>query len=197
MKFLFDLGGVFFDWDPDYFFKNIIIDTKEREYFLTQVCNDEWNAKQDQGRLIREAENELIEIFPNYENQIKMYYKYHRKMIKKTFKNSIEVLFDLKKRNYECYVLSNWSSETFYGMIDDYPFLKKFNGLIISGEEKLLKPNPDIYNLAISRFNLKPKQTIFIDDKLININAAKKLGFKTIHLTNPLTIKDKINYFLI
>ena len=85
MKFLFDLGGVFFDWDPNHFFKDIILDTKEREYFLSNICNDEWNIKQDSGRAIIEAENELIHIYPQYINEIRMYYKNHRKMIKGIF----------------------------------------------------------------------------------------------------------------
>ena len=88
-------------------------------------------------------------------------------MIRGTYDLSIKVLENLKKLNYECYVLSNWSAETFEGMIDDYPFLKLFEGLLISGEEKLMKPDAAIYELAIKRFNLIPKETVFIDDKMI------------------------------
>ena len=78
---------------------------------------------------------------------------------------SIQVLDKLKKQNYDCYVLSNWSAETFIGMTDDYPFLQSFDGILISGEDKMMKPNAEIYELAISRFNLIPQETIFIDDK--------------------------------
>ncbi len=196
MKFLFDLGGVFFDWDPSYFYKDIFSDLKEREYFLTQVCNDEWNIKQDAGREIQEGENELIKIFPKYENEIKLYYKNHRKMIKGTYPESIKVLEKLKSQNLECFVLSNWASETFAGMVEDYPFLKLFDGLLISGEEKLIKPDPKIFKLAINRFNLNPKNCVFIDDKLENVNVARHLDFKIIHLKNPLTIDADINNFL-
>ena len=92
MKFLFDLGGVFFDWDPNHFFKNVFDDDEERKYFLTEVCNDQWNFQQDAGRSIADAELELIPKFPHYENEIKMYYKNHRKMIRGTFEESIKVL---------------------------------------------------------------------------------------------------------
>ena len=197
MKFLFDLGGVFFDWDPNHFFKDIFDTTDERKYFLTSVCNDEWNFKQDAGRTIEEAESELIPKFPHYEKQIKMYYKYHRKMLKGTFDESIKVLKKLKKLNYECFVLSNWSAETFVGMTEDYPFLKLFDGMLISGEDKLMKPDSAIYELAKNRFNLHPEETIFIDDKRENIEAAKGLDFKTIHLTDPKNIEKEINQFLI
>ena len=197
MKFLFDLGGVFFDWDPNHFFKDIFDTSDERKYFLTAVCNDEWNFKQDAGRTIEEAESELIPKFPHYEKQIKMYYKYHRKMLKGTFDESIKVLKKLKKLNYECFVLSNWSAETFVGMTDDYPFLKLFDGLLISGEEKLRKPDSAIYELAINRFNLNHNETIFIDDRLENIQAAQNLNLLTIHLTHPSKIEYEINKFII
>ena len=117
-------------------------------------------------------------------------------MIKGTYKQSIKVLENLKCKNYHCYALSNWSAETFKGMTTEYPFLNKFDGLIISGEEKIVKPNSEIYELAINRFNLIPNESVFIDDNLDNINAAKDLGFKTIHLINPLEIKLKIEQFL-
>ena len=201
MKFLFDLGGVFFDWDPNYFFKNIFDTEEEREYFLTEICSDEWNVKQDAGRTIQEAEEELIPKFPNYTEEIKMYYKNHRNMIKGTFNESIEVLSYLKQNKFECYVLSNWSAETFHGpeqnMVSDYSFLKNFDGLLISGEDKLIKPDNAIYQLAINRFNLTPKETVFIDDKLENIKAAQNLNFKTIHLVDPKNIELEINKFLI
>ena len=108
-----------------------------------------------------------------------------------------EVLDKLKKKNYECYVLSNWSAETFVGMTDDYPFLQSFDGLLISGEDKMMKPNAEIYELAITRFNLIPQETVFIDDKLENIEAAKKLNLKTIHLVDPNKIELEIDKYLV
>ena len=196
MKFLFDLGGVFFDWDPKYFFKDVILDPKKLEFFLTHICNNAWNIQQDAGRTIDEAENEIILKFPNYKKQIKMYYSNHRRMIKGVFLDSIEVLNQLKSANYYCYVLSNWSAETFKGMKDEYDFLNQFDGMIISGEDKLIKPNSAIYQLAINRFDLDPETTVFIDDKLENVQAAKKNGFKIIHLIDPTKIKEEINFFL-
>ena len=197
MKFLFDLGGIFFDWDPHHFYKNVFENIEEREFFLAEVCNDQWNVQQDAGRSIAEAELELIPKFPHYEKEIKMYYKNHRKMIRGVFEESVDILKKLKDKNYDCYVLSNWSAETFAGMIDDYPFLKLFDGLLISGEDKLMKPDLAIYELAKNRFNLNPEETIFIDDKRENIEAAKGLDFKTIHLADPKNIEIEINQFLI
>tara|TARA_Y100000590_G_C15602346_1_gene970599 strand:- start:218 stop:808 length:591 start_codon:yes stop_codon:yes gene_type:complete len=195
MKFLFDLGGVFFDWDPKYFYKSIFSD-EEMNYFLEKVCSNEWNIKQDAGRLISDAEEEAINLHPKYCKEIRMYYKNHRKMIKGTFKEAIDLLNYLKSKNYFCYVLSNWSAETFVGMKRDYPFLNYFDGIIISGEEKLVKPNKKIFDLAIKRFNLIPNQTLFIDDRFENIRSAEKIGFKIVHLKKPNTINQLVRKFV-
>ena len=98
--------------------------------------------------------------------------------------------------NYKNYVLSNWSAETFIGMENDYPFLNQFDGLVISGEEKMVKPQKEIFQLAIDRFNLIPNETVFIDDRLENISASIDFGFQTIHLKHPNEIEKEINKFL-
>ena len=159
---------------------------------MSEICNNQWNIKQDEGRLITDAENELIKKFPNYILEIRMYYANHRKMLGRVYQDSIDLLLELKRKRYLCYVLSNWSAETFIGMKEEYPFLKQFKGMVISGEEKLCKPDSAIYKLAISRFNLDPQQTVFVDDKYENILTAKKLGFQTIHLKNPDKIKSMV-----
>ena len=122
MKFLFDLGGVFFDWNPKYFFNNVFESKEELDFFLNNVCTNEWNIKQDAGRSVVEAEEELIMKLPKYTNQIKLYYYNHLKMIKQVYQDSVEILQDLKEKDILCYALSNWEAETFEGMADDYPF---------------------------------------------------------------------------
>ena len=196
MKFLFDLGGVFFDWNPEHVYNDKFNSKEELSFFLTQICNDEWNIKQDAGRLVSEAEDELIFKFPKYENEIKLYYSNHRQMIGCVYQDSVNILYDLKKKNIPCYVLSNFSAEMFEGMTDEYPFLKKFDGIMISGKEKLIKPHEGIYRLAMERYNLVPAKTVFIDDKIDNIKAAIKLRFKTIHLVEPSQIQKEIYKYL-
>ena len=196
MKFLFDLGGVFFDWSPVYFYRDIFETKVELNFFLNNVCNDKWNIKQDAGRPSAEAEDELIVKYPKYKNEIKLYYSNHRQMIGGVYQDSVNILYDLKEKKIPCYVLSNWSAETFEGMTDEYPFLNNFDGIIISGQEKIIKPLEVIYLLAIDRYELTPSDTIFIDDKLENIKTAKHLGFKTIHLVDPYQIKKEIYKYL-
>ena len=96
-------------------------------------------------------------------------------MFRKIFQKSVDVLIDLKNKNFECYVLSNWSWETFKGMENEYKFLNLFDGLIISGKEKMIKPNKEVYILAIERFKLESQKTVFIDDKLRTLLLLKNL----------------------
>ena len=117
-------------------------------------------------------------------------------MIKHVYQDSVEILLDLKERNFPCYALSNWAAETFEGMTDDYPFLKKFDGIIISGKEKTIKPFEGIYLIAVNRYELTPNDTVFIDDNLENIKTATRLGFKTIYLVDPHQIKNEIYKYL-
>ena len=117
-------------------------------------------------------------------------------MIKHVYQDSVSILQNLKEKKISCYVLSNWSAETFEGMTDDYPFLKKFDGIILSGQEKISKPLEGIFLIAIDRYKLIPNETIFIDDNLENIQTAIRLGFKTIHLVDPYQIKSEIYKYL-
>ena len=191
-KFLFDLGNVFFDWDPHYVFKNIIPDQTKREYFINTIEFPHLDMRCDAGVKIDEAVRDAIKNYPNYENEIKQYYPNHRNMVNGVYKDTIDIFRKIKSSGYPCYVLSNWSDETYEGMEDQHPFLREFDDKIISGREFLVKPDLEIYKLAISRFNLTPEQTLFIDDRIENIEAAQSLGFQTIHLTDPLTIKSQI-----
>ena len=195
-KFLFDLGNVFFDWNPKLIFKKVIPDEKKLNFFLDEISHPHLDTKCDKGVLIKDAVKEAIKIFPEYKSEIEVYFSYHRQMVNGTFQQSIEILNKLKSLKYPCFVLSNWSAETYEGMEEEYPFLKIFDDKIISGREKLIKPDQAIYQLAIKRFDLTPKETVFIDDRLENINTAKQLSFHTIHLTEPSKITILIENYI-
>ncbi len=195
-NFLFDLGNVFFDWNPKHVFKEFIPDQKKLDEFLKNIALPHLDMRCDAGVKIATAVKEAIEKFPEYEKEIKIYYPNHRKMVNGTYPDTIDIFQKIKSLGYPCYVLSNWSEETYEGMEEQYPFLKEFDDKIISGREFLIKPDPRIYELAASRFNLLPQETLFIDDIENNIKTAIKLGFQTIHLTDPSSIKLEIKKFM-
>ena len=195
-KFLFDLGNVFFDWNPERILKPIFNDDERMNFFINNISFPLLDTRCDAGITIEVAVNDAIKKFPEFEKEIKLYYPNHGNMVGGFFQKTVDVFYKIKELNYPCFVLSNWSAETYEGMEEKYPFLKDFDGKIISGRDFLIKPDPAIYELAISRFNLIPEETLFIDDRLNNIEAAQNLNFQTIHLTNPSLIQDLIDPYI-
>ena len=195
-KFLFDLGNVFFDWNPERILKPIFNDDERMNFFINNISFPLLDTRCDAGITIEVAVNDAIKKFPEFEKEIKFYYPNHGNMVGGFFQKTVDVFYKIKELNYPCFVLSNWSAETYEGMEETYPFLKDFDGKIISGRDFLIKPDPAIYELAISRFDLIPQETLFIDDRLDNIEAAQKLNFQTIHLTNPSLIQDLIDPYI-
>ena len=195
-KFLFDLGNVFFDWNPERILKPIFNDDKRMNFFINNISFPLLDTRCDAGITIEVAVNDAIKKFPEFEKEIKFYYPNHGNMVGGFFQKTVDVFYKIKELNYPCFVLSNWSAETYEGMEETYPFLKDFDGKIISGRDFLIKPDPAIYELAISRFDLIPQETLFIDDRLDNIEAAQKLNFQTIHLTNPSLIQELIDPYI-
>ena len=195
-KFLFDLGNVFFDWNPERILKPIFNDDERMNFFFNNISFPLLDTRCDAGITIEVAVNDAIKKFPEFEKEIKLYYPNHGNMVGGFFQKTVDVFYKIKELNYPCFVLSNWSAETYEGMEETYPFLKDFDGKIISGRDFLIKPDPAIYELAISRFNLIQEETLFIDDRLDNIEAAQKLNFQIIHLTNPSLIKELIDPYI-
>ena len=195
-KFLFDLGNVFFDWSPERVLKPMFADDERMNFFINNISFPLLDTRCDAGITIEVAVNDAIKKFPDFEKEIKLYYPNHRNMVGGFFQKTVDIFYKVKELNYPCYILSNWSAETYEGMEDQYPFLKEFDGKIISGRDFLIKPDPAIYELAISRFDLIPEETLFIDDRLDNIEAAQKLNFQTIHLTDPSLIQELIEPYI-
>jgi 2-haloacid dehalogenase len=86
------------------------------------------------------------------------------------------------KERYRLFGLTNWSAEAFPIVFEQYQFFKEFEGIVVSAFEKMVKPDREIYELILNRYNLLADESLFIDDNLNNINAAKELGFSTIHI---------------
>ncbi len=188
---IFDLGGVLIDWNPKYVYRKVFHTEEATNYFLDNICSFHWNEQQDAGRTIVEAEAELINQFPQYSNEIKIYYKEWVNMLGGPILPTVEVLKALLEGNkYDIYALTNWSAETWPTALGMYDFLSWFKGVLVSGQEKMKKPAPEIFHLICDRFSIVPSKTIFIDDNRNNILAAEALGFQTIHFTGLDKLED-------
>ncbi|MCF0201412.1 MAG: HAD family phosphatase [Bacteroidales bacterium] len=173
---IFDYGGVLLDWNPHYLYDPYFGDADKAEWFLTNICTYEWNAQHDGGRPIAEGTAELAAEHPEWKKEIELYYGEFLKMISGQVKGMEEMIKSLKGQGYRIFGLSNWSSETFAMVRPIYPILNLMEDMVISGIEKVMKPDPSIFQIALQRFDISAKESVFIDDNPNNIAAAKTLG---------------------
>lgn len=190
---VWDFGGVLMDWDPRYLYRKVFQTEEEMEYFLKEVCTMEWNLQFDAGKPFAEGIRELSAVHPKYSDQIEIFYSRWIEMIHGDIPGSVEILFDLKSKGYQMFGLTNWSRETFPLVRNDYRFFGELDGILVSGEELLAKPNPEIFELLLDRYGLDPKNCIFIDDSKPNIEAAQGLEFGTIHFQSPDQLKKELH----
>jgi len=177
---VFDLGGVLIDWNPRRLFDSVFTDPGELEYFLTHICSPGWNLQQDAGRSLDFATRTLQAKYPAYHKEIGLYYGSWESMLGGAIERNVE-LMQAAKGKYKIYALTNWSAETFPLAQKRYSFLSGFDGMVVSGKVKLIKPDPAIYHYLLESFSLLAAECVFIDDNMENVQTASKLGFSVIH----------------
>src|SRR5258706_7772550 len=178
---IFDLGGVLIDWNPRYVYRTIFESEEKIDWFFENICTNEWNEKQDAGRSLEEATEELVARHPEYENEVRAYYGRWEEMLGGQIHETVEIFRALKEMNkYKFYALTNWSAETFPVALQRYDFLQWFDGIIMSGEERTRKPFAEIYQLLLTRFDVHPSEATFIDDSIRNIEGAEAVGIEGI-----------------
>jgi len=183
---VFDLGGVLVDWNPRYLYKKIFETEQEVDWFLSNICTSQWNAHQDAGRTLEEATRFLVDRHPEYTSEITAYYERWTEMLNGHIEGTVQILQKLKNLDsHRLLALTNWSGETFPTALDMFDFLHWFEGIVVSGDEKLIKPDSRIYQLLFDRYRIKPEESVFIDDSLQNITTAKELGMAGIHFQDP------------
>ena len=193
---LFDLGGVLIDWNPRYVFKHYFDDAEKMEWFLEKICDSDWNEEQDAGRPLAEATAMKIAEFPEWETEVRAFYGRWEEMLGEAIEGSVDILRSVQDSpNLRLYALTNWSAETFPIAQKRFEFLRWFEGVVMSGEEKTRKPFADIYQIVIDRFGVNPVETVFIDDNLRNCQAAEAMGFKVIHFISPADTRTKLAEF--
>ena len=181
---IFDFGGVVMDWNPHYFFKDYFNDDDKMEFFLKNIATDEWNAEQDRGRTLAEGTEIQVAKFPQWEKELRAYYDNWTTMLRSDIPKNVEVLRKLEHSKYELFGLTNWSAATFPYALENYDFFEIFKGkIVVSGIEKLIKPDPKIWEVLLERYNIQTEESVFIDDNAKNIEVARSVGFITVHVT--------------
>lgn len=188
---IFDLGGVLVEWNPKNLYKKIFKTEEEMNWFLNNVCTSSWNLKQDDGRLIKDAVAMKVAEFPEHKELIELFYERWEEMFKGIIEENVKIQQQLiANPNYRVYALTNWSGEKWEKALELFPFFNDFEGVVVSGTEKTMKPKDDIYQLILNRYNINPSTAIFIDDNLANVNASIKNGIDAIHFTGDTPLKS-------
>ncbi|MEM7043362.1 MAG: HAD family phosphatase [Pseudomonadota bacterium] len=186
---IFDLGAVLIDWNPRHLYRKLFDDEEAMEAFLRDVCAPAWNAEQDRGRSWDEAVELLSAEHPDHRDLIIAYRDRWTEMLKGPIHGTVEILERLDRDGLELHALTNWSAETFPIARERYAFLDRFRTILVSGEEKLMKPDPAIFELMLARIGHPAERCLFIDDSQKNIEAARKLGFDTVHFSSPAALQ--------
>ncbi len=185
-RVVFDLGNVLIHWDPRILYRTIFATEEEVTHFLTHILPPEWNLEQDRGRSWAEAEAERIALFPEHEPHIRAFRARWRETVPHAIEGTVRILASLKAAGVPLYAITNFASDTLEEAKAMYPFLAtSFIDIVVSGDEKLLKPDPAIFEVLLKRQKLSAQDCVFIDDSPKNVAAAKALGFHALHFTSP------------
>jgi 2-haloacid dehalogenase len=183
---IFDLGAVLIDWNPRYVYRRVESRDERIEKFLREVATGEWNSQMDAGTLFQTAIDQRASEFPDWREWLQMWRDEWPTMMRASVPGMIELFHEIVARRREgrlqgVIALSNWEANTFKIAQARFPFLGDFDAHLISGEEKLIKPDPAFFKLLESRYGVDPKRSIFIDDLAKNTQVAASLGFR-VHL---------------
>jgi len=191
-KVIFDLGGVLIDWNPRYLYRKLFDDESAMEHFLATVCTPQWNEQQDAGRPITEAVAQLTAQWPRQAALITAYYDRWTEMVGGPMTETVDVLAALHQRKVPLWALTNWSAETFPFVLERYDFFGWFQGIVVSGHEKMKKPDRRIYQVLLDRYSITPNHAVFIDDNPANVAAAREVGLHGLQFTTAQALRREL-----
>lgn len=173
---IFDFGAVLVDWNPYYLYDPYFGDHAKAEDFLQTIHAFDWNAQVDAGRSSAEITEETVAKFPRWEKEIRMFYGRWIEMMGGPIPGMEELVREYKARGYGVWGLTNWSSEFFPLVRDKYPVFQVLDGYVVSGVEKIIKPDARLYRILLERYGLKAEECVFIDDNPANVAGAEAVG---------------------
>ncbi len=190
---VFDLGNVLIDWNPRYLFRKLFGGDEEKvDWFLKNVCTEEWNDRHDLGISYKENAEQLILKFPQYAREIRAYGERWTENLGGAIEESVQIFEELRSSGVAVYALTNFSTESFPLARQRFPFFNSFDGIVMSGELGIAKPDPAIYLHLLRKFRLSAERTVFVDDRKENVDAARALGFVAHHFRDPETLRKKL-----
>lgn len=186
---IFDLGNVLIRFDPRRLFRKLLPDDASIERFFEETGFHAWNLEMDGGKRFADGIAEQSRRFPHYRPLFKAFFHRWDETVGEPIAESIDLLRTLKREGISTYALTNFSAETFPLALARFPFLADFDGAVVSGRERLLKPEPAICRRLLQRYSVEPANAVFIDDKLENVETARDLGLHGIHFVDPAAVR--------
>ncbi len=193
---VFDIGGVLVDWDPAYLYRTLIPDADMRTVFLRDVCPREWNARCDAGLPWKDAVAERIALYPAQADLIRAYDERWPEMVAGLLDDVVRIKDDLRAQGVPLYAITNFSSDKWRLSQTLWPTLADFDGIVVSGDEKIMKPDPRIYHTLLDRYGLSASDCLFIDDVPANVDGARAVGMHGHVFTNALCLRQALQVFL-
>lgn len=190
---VFDFGGVLVDWNPHYLYDGYFGSREKADWFLANICTMDWNVQMDGGKPFAQGIAELSAVHPQWSREIQMYFDRWMDMMGEEIPHMRELIQDLKRRGYRIFGLTNWSAETFCQVRHKYGIFDLLEGMTVSGEEHVTKPDQAIYRRLIDRFSLTPGECLFIDDNAANVAGAIQAGMAAVRFTDPATLKEYLD----
>lgn len=182
---VFDIGNVLIEWNPEYLYRRLIPDETERTSFLASICTPDWNLQQDLGRSWKEGVETLCALHPDKAELIAAYSDHWHDMVPGEIPGTRQLLEELGSKGIPLYAVTNFSSEKFLEAQDRFPFLRtSFLDIVVSAEERMIKPDPRIYSVLFERNQLDAGTCLFIDDSIANVEAARGVGMRAHHFTS-------------
>lgn len=192
MNVVFDIGNVLVHWEPRALYRKIFATEAEVEWFIANVCTHDWNLEQDRGRSFAEGVVALSKRFPEHAEAIAAYDLRWHETVLGPIDGSVAILDELKAKGTPLYAITNFNQDKFRESKKRFPFLSVFRDIVISGDERVLKPDPAIYRLLLDRNGLEAASCVFIDDSTKNVEGAEAVGMKAIHFTSPEALRREL-----
>jgi 2-haloacid dehalogenase len=186
---VFDIGNVLLLWERDRPYRELIPDEGERERFLREICSMEWHLTLDEGVGIDDALAALEDRFPHEAERIRSYKSRWLDTLPGAIDGTVQILEALVAQGRDVTALTNFNQDLFRLTVPAYPFLNLFRGITVSGEARMVKPDPAIYAHHAEAFGLEPAATLFFDDNRRNIDAARAAGWNAEIFVDPDTMR--------
>lgn len=189
---VFDVGNVLIPWEPRWLLRKLLPDEPAVEHFMRASDFLAWNAQHDAGLPFAVGIARHAARFPQWRHLFQAFFDRWEETTAPPIGETLALSRALRGAGYRTLALTNFSAETWPRAVALHPFLGEFEGVVVSGHERLMKPDPAIYELLCERYGVRPERAVFIDDSLHNVEGARRVGMAALHFTSPPRLHDDL-----